>query len=522
MKQLDKLILGTFLPTLVLTFFICLFVLVLQFLFVWMDEIIGKGLDTLVIIEFFFYLFSSHITIALPLAVLLASLMTYGNLGEHYELVVIKSSGISLMKAMRGNLIAIFVICGLAFLCSNYYLPFATLKVTTILHDIREKAPTFSLKENEFYNEMKGFSIRIDKKDKDNKTVRDILIYDHRSGRGNTNVLHASKGIFENVPDYNALIFKMEDGNQYEEVFEKKRSEDKQKHFQVRFEKWEKTFDLSSFGFDRSDENLFKDNSRMLNVSQLSYTIDSIGNKSTTEAIRLSNSLSANFLFLDGSKDSLHHFDFTKTKVNRKYKNKKINQKEKKKKKKSKHQQITSSYKRTNTKKKNKAPFHLTDSIYNIAIENKSFLSQFPYKTQSALIKKGIGSLRNIKNTATFYKERERQIRRDINIHKIEWHRKFILSIACLVFFLLGAPLGAIIRKGGFGLPFILTIVLYLVFHVISMSFEKMAKQEVVSPFIGMWVPVMTFLPFGLIMMSFVTIESLSIKSIFNLFKKAK
>lgn len=509
-RRLDKLILGAFFPTFILTFFICLFVLVLQFLFVWMDEIIGKGLETMVIIEFFFFLCSSYIPMALPLAILLASLMTYGNLGEHYELIVIKSSGTSLLKAMRGNFIAIILICFGAFLISNYYLPFSVLKVTTILHDIRDKAPTFSIKENEFYNEIQGFSLRIDEKEKDNKTVNKILIYDHRDGRGNTNVLFANKGIFENDPTANALIFKMEDGNQYEEIFERKKSEDKQKHIHVKFEKWEKIFDLSSFQFERSDESLFKDNYKMLNISQLDYTIDSIHRKFATEDVRLNNGLSANFTFLEGSKDTMTHFD--------------LSLQPKKKKKKGKNKGATGKLqtkKKKTKKQKRMAAYTINDSLYQAAILQKNFLSQFTFKEQSKIIKKGVSTIRNVKNTTSFYKERQNQIYRDIALHEIEWHRKFILSISCLVFFLIGAPLGAVIRKGGFGLPFILTILLYITYHIISISFEKMAKNEVITPLEGMWAPIMTFLPFGVILTINVTMESKQFREFYlSLFKK--
>lgn len=497
MKKLDKLILGAFFPTFILTFFICLFVLVLQFLFVWMDEIIGKGLENRVIFEFFFFLCSSYIPMALPLAILLASLMTYGNLGEHYELVVIKASGTSLMKGMKGNFIVILFICMIGFLISNYYLPFSVLKVTTILHDIKDKAPTFSIKENEFYNELQGFSMRIDEKMKDNKTVKRVLIHDHRDGRGNTNVLFANKGIFQNTVEGNALIFKMEDGRQYEEVFERKKSEDKQKHVRVKFEKWEKIFDLSSFKFERSDENLFKDNYKMLNVSQLNYMIDSIGNKYSSEHIRLNNAMSSNFTFIEGSKDSLTHFNYNKKSHSKKDK-KKINQKKKK----------------SNHNKNLKKAYVINDSLFQVAITEKNFLSQFTFKQQGNIIKKSVGTIRNVKNTTSFYKEREKQINRDIVLHKIEWHRKFILSISCLVFFLIGAPLGAIIRKGGFGLPFILTIVLYIVYHVISISCEKMAKSEVLTPIQGMWIPILTFLPFGILLTLNVTVESKKINEL--------
>lgn len=454
LKRIDKLIFTYFIPTFLITFCISLFIIVCQFLYVWMDEIIGKGLEWSTIFEFLFFLVSYKIPMALPLAVLLASLMTYGNLGEHYELVVIKSSGTSLFKAMRGNLIFMIMLSFGAFLISNYYLPYSALKVRVLLHDIREKAPTFGLEEKAFYKEIDGFTIRIDKKAKDNKTVEDILIYDHRKGRGNVNVLRAQKGKFSSLADQNVLLFEMENGVQYEEVFKKEKKKNKKnEHSTIRFDSWVKPFDMSSFKFESTNENFFKNSHSMLTISQLEYAIDSIQKRPYKESRRLAKS--TNNYFLYKSKvlaDSNHIFE-------------------------------------------------------TFEVDSASFLSKFELAKQSRIVNKALGVARNIKSTTNFYKERYRSIEKDIRMHNIEWHRKFTLAISVLIFFLVGAPFGAFIRKGGFGWPFVYTIIMYIIFHVLSMIGEKAAKAGTMTPGMGMWMPILIFLPLGLYLTYRVTLE---------------
>ena len=454
LKKLDKLIFTYFIPTFFITFFISLFVIVCQFLYIWMDEIIGKGLDWTTIFEFLFFLVSYKTPMALPLAVLLASLMTYGNLGEQYELVVIRSSGISLFKAMRGNILFMVFICFGAFLISNYYLPYSALKVRVLLHDIRDKAPTFGLEEKAFYKEIDGFTIRIDKKDKDNKKVEDVLIYDHRSGRGNINVLRAKKGEFKNVNDVQMMIVELENGAQYEEVIKKQKKKDKTyEHSRITFETWYKPFDMSSFAFEKSNENFFKNSHSMLTISQLNHAIDSIRRRPQKEFKRLGKSTNNYFL----------------------------------------HRSLV--YDTSNT------------NIKEAKDTGRTFLEKFKTPIQSRIVNKALGTCRNIKSTSKFYNDRLSSIKKDVRLHKIEWHRKFTLAISCMIFFLIGAPLGAFIRKGGFGWPFVYTIVMYIIFHVISMIGEKTAKAGNISPAMGMWLPVLIFLPFGIYLTYRVTLE---------------
>lgn len=453
MKKLDKLIFTYFLPTFIVTFCISLFVIVCQFLYVWMDEIIGKGLDWFTIFEFLFFLISYKIPMALPLAILLASLMTYGNLGEQYELAVIRSSGISLLRAMRGHFIFILFTCFTAFLISNYYLPYSALKVRVLLHDIRDKAPAFAIEQHAFYDEIEGFSIRVGEKSEDNKTVNDVMIYDHRGGKANTNVLKAKRGVFKNYPKQNILIFELEDGRQYEEVRKKSKGRKKYEHNRIRFESWEKTFDMSSFSFESTNENFFKNSHSMLTLSQLNYAIDSIKKTPSKEAKRLAKSNNNYFTYRSLLLDSI-----------------------------------------------NSRP--ILDST-----RDTSYLSKFPVAEQSRIINKALGTCRNVKSTAGFFAQRLQSVERDVRLHTIEWHRKFTLAISCLIFFLVGAPLGAVIRKGGFGLPFLVTIVMYIIFHVLSTVGEKMAKDGTIEAGWGMWLPILVYLPMGLFLAYRVTLD---------------
>ena len=451
MNKLDHLILGSFIPKFIGTFGISLFILVLQRLFVWMDEIIGKGLEWLTIIELFFYLAAFLVPMALPLATLLASLMTYGNLGENSELVVIKSSGTSLIKAMKGNILFMVIVSILTFFFSNYYLPYATLKSKILLYDIQNKAPAFNIQENVFYNDLEGYVIKIGDKEDDNKTIKDIIIYDYRSRKGNDNILIAKNGKFESVPEQSKMVFTLKNGMQYQEV-QGKSSDKLEPHSRIEFEEWEKVFDLSNFNLGRTEEKLFKNHYQMLNVNELNEAVDSIYLKKTERLGIMRKHLepyNAHLL----KKDTLSKPDL-KT-------NKKV-------------------------------------SLSNDSID--SYLSLIETDKQSSVIKKAISSSRSMKGFMDFT---EKDLVHKDNLivrHKVEWHRKFTIAFSCMMFFFLGAPLGSIIRKGGFGYPFIITLLLYIIYHIISISGEKLALKGYTNSFYGMWIGIFCFLPFSLLL----------------------
>ena len=216
-KKLDILIIRSFIGPFIVTFFVSLFVLVMQFFWLYMDELIGKGLNIWTIIQLLVYMSTTLVPLALPLSILLASIMTFGSLGENFELVAIKSSGISLLRFMRPLLLFIIFVGGLAFLFSNNVIPVANLKALSLLYDIRNSKPTLNIRPDQFNNEIQGFSIRVGSKDKDGNTIRDIIIYDHSDMTGNNKVILAKEGQMIASPDKQSLIFKLKDGWRYEE-----------------------------------------------------------------------------------------------------------------------------------------------------------------------------------------------------------------------------------------------------------------------------------------------------------------
>ena len=464
MNKLDHLILGSFIPKFIGTFGISLFILVLQRLFVWMDEIIGKGLDWLTILELFFYLAAFLVPMALPLATLLASLMTYGNMGENSELVVIKASGTSLIKAMKGNIAFMIVISILTFLFSNYYLPFATLKSKILLYDIQNKAPAFNIKENVFYNDLEGYAIKVGQKEDDNKTIKDIIIYDYRSRKGNDNILIAKNGKFESYPDQSKMVFTLKNGTQYQEVHDKN-ADKLEPHSRIEFEEWEKVFDLSNFNLGRTEEKLFKNHYQMLNVNELNKAVDSIHKKKSER--------------LEVMKKHLEPYNGLLFKK----------------------------------ESQNISAPELNTPFLKTGISHTHYLTMLEKDKQKDVIKKAVSSCRSMKGFIDFAEKD--LIHKDnlIKKHEVEWHRKFTISFSCMMFFFLGAPLGSIIRKGGFGYPFIITLLLYIIYHIVSISGEKFALKGFTNSFYGMWFGIFCFLPFSLLLTLSIAKENIYIRS---------
>ncbi|MFZ4564085.1 MAG: LptF/LptG family permease, partial [Bacteroidales bacterium] len=276
MKKLDLFILKSYLGPLVMTFFIALFILLMQFVWKYIDDLVGKGIEWYIIVKLLFFFSSTFVPLALPLAILLSSLMTFGNLGEHYELVTMKAAGISLSRIMRPLIVVSILISGLAFYYSNVILPMANLKSFSLLWDVREKKLAFNLKEGVFYDGIEGFVIRIGKKEKDGNTIRDVMVYDHTKRMGNVSLTTAEWGKMELSPDKRFLIFHLYNGINYEERIDLRYNEVSRPFQRTKFTEQYQKFDLSAFQLTRTDESLFKKNYEMQNINQLTYSIDSI------------------------------------------------------------------------------------------------------------------------------------------------------------------------------------------------------------------------------------------------------
>lgn len=471
LKRLDKYILKSFIGPFIVTFFIALVILLIQFLWKYIEDLVGKGLGTFVIAKLLFYASANMIPLALPLATLLSSIMVYGNLGERFELAALKSAGISMFRFMRSTIIAgIFIAFG-AFMFSNYVLPKASLKFWTTLIDITKQKPALNIKPDQFYNEIDNYSILIGSKQEDNIHISDITIYEEGDNKHNTNVLIAAKGEMLPSSDKKNLILKLEEGKQYEELKPEVRNKQQYEHMRMEFGTWEKVLDLSGFEMQQSSEELYKDHYRMMNVGQLEVAIDSLvvqsGNKSET----LSKVLDQYFTF---NRDTAFA-----TRI---------------------------------------------ESMQNLKTSDTSFIESVSPEEQKVVIKRALASVRNISNYTQQIEDSMRFTNEKIADHKIEWHRKFTLSVICLVFIFVGAPLGAIIRKGGFGLPVIFSIFIFIIYYVISITGEKMAEQAVISPFTGMWMAIFIIFPFSLYLTLKAKNDSplFSLESYSNFFYKAK
>lgn len=444
-KKLDILIIRSFIGPFIVTFFVSLFVLVMQFFWLYMDELIGKGIGIWPILQLLVFMSTTLVPLALPLSVLLASIMTFGNMGENFELVAIKSSGISLLRFMRPLLIFITAVAGIAFIFSNNVIPVANLKALSLLYDVRNSKPTLNIRPDQFNNEIQGFSIRVGSKDQDGNTIHDVLIYDHTDLVGNNKVIIAKEGQMIAAADKQSLIFKLRDGWRYEEGYNRGQNDFTQTR--MHFAKWDKVFDLSGFKFTRTNEDMFKNAYQMMNVSQLSDNIDSLKKSSTKTYSNVSSYMSTYYTY--GNKDA-------ETKVISEY-------------------------------LKNR---HRPSPAYD-----SSFLQLVPDSLKNATLQSASGNIRNFKSLIDISSLNKKIDEENYIKMAIEWHRKFTLSFACLLLFLIGAPLGAIIRRGGLGMPLVFAVIFFMVFHILNITGEKLAKAGSTAPWIGMWMSSLLLLP---------------------------
>ena len=278
MKKLHQLIIRSFLGPFVFTFLIAIFLLLMQFLWKYIDDLVGKGLEWTDIAQLLFYASARLVPLALPISVLLSSIMTFGNFAEKYELTAMKSAGISFRKVISSTVFLVILISGCSFLFSNFYMPYANLKAGTLLYDIRKQKPALNIKAGMFYNGLEGFSIKINKKNENGIDLEDIMIYDHNSKEGNNKVILAKKGAMYLSENEQYFIISLEDGHSYYEsnVATRKKDKKNRTHQRIKFEKDILRFDLSGFGMKRSSEDLYRNHYAMMNNKQLNASIDSL------------------------------------------------------------------------------------------------------------------------------------------------------------------------------------------------------------------------------------------------------
>jgi len=442
-KKLHLLILRSYIGPAIATFFISVFVLLMQFLWRYVDDLVGKGLEWDIIAQLLFYASFTFVPMALPLSILLSSLMTFGNLGERYELVAIKAAGISLRRIIIPLAILAFLISAGAFYYSNVVFPYANLKFRTILYDVRQKKMALNIREGIWYSGLDGFVIKVGKKDDDKVTLRNLMIYNHTKFQGNNDLTIADSGRMEQTTDGNFLLLTLYNGYNYEE--KTGRNSEVKKPFQrTSFGKEVIKFDLSQFKMGRTNDEFFRSAYYMLNVKQLDYASDSLSKEISKKAVELKRSLTSYYSTL--ARANLTNISAKKVKVVKVDPPVEGRSKEEKKK-----------------------------IVQNALTLARNMKGSFEFSQQ------------NIKET-TVLKAR----------YQIEWHRKFTLSLACLALFLIGAPLGTIIRKGGLGMPLVVSVLLFVAYHVISFTGEKAARSGVTESWQGMWISTLVFLPVGI------------------------
>lgn len=442
-KRLHLFMIKTYLGPFVFTFFITVFVLLMQFIWKYVDEFVGKGIEWSVMAELFGYASINFIPMALPLAILLSSIMTFGNLGEHFELTALKASGISLYRIMYPLIVFVAFLSILALLFSNYVLPVANLKFYSLLFDVRSQRPEIMIKPGIFYNGIDDYSIRIKSRNPNNNMMYDVLIYDHTERRGNTSVLIADSGKMYLSPNKDFLFIELYNGKKYEEVMEDggylRRT---YPHQYQTFEEQKVKIALSGFTFSRSDESLFKEHYRMLNIKQLQETEDSLWQEHHKFIETYKASVSQSAFFKAQTKDSL---------------------------------------------KNNTVSIALND-IY----------SRFSEKDWEDIASLALVQARNQQSFIQITIEEDKAKRSWIARHQIEFHQKFTLAFACIIFFFIGAPLGAIIRKGGLGMPVVVSVLLFILYYIISLTGEKFAKELYWPAWKGIWFSSAILFPLGI------------------------
>jgi len=422
-----------------------MFVLLMLFLFKYIDDLIGKGFEWYIIMELMMYSSATNVAMALPLSVLLSSIMTYGSLGENYELVAIKSAGISLGRALYPMIIVVCMLSISAFFFSDYMLPVAYLKYYSLLYDARHQKSAFLIKEGVFNNSFPGYSIRVAHKDPDGNTLHNIMIYEKPDPQSsNMNEVLAQEGIMYRSPNDSALILRLKNGIMYEEAPSQHGYDQRQTLKRFRFKERVQKFDLSSFNFNlhRTNESEFKGVSQMMDLKLLNQYRDSSQKQINVELATNYRLISPYFRYFLVPHKPVKGVKFIKAKA--------------------------------------------------------KYLASQEHDQQISTLSNALSEARSVNDQITVRAKRLEEMDRNLRNSQVEYQKKFTLSAACLALFLIGAPLGAIIRKGGLGLPVVVAVIFFLIYYIISTIGEKFVKGGDLSPVVGMWIAIAVLTPIGI------------------------
>lgn len=447
-KKIDKLVSKAFFGPFLLTYAIVSFVLFIVFISKYFEDLVGKDLDVEVYVKLCIYFYLMQMPLAMPLAVLLSSLMSFGNLGEHYEITAIKSAGISLTRLLIPMGFYAVIISFGAYMFNNLAVPKINLKTYSLLYDVRQKKPSMELKEGGFYYGLDNYSIRIEKRNKINEELYGMMIYDHSAGRGNTDLIMADTGKMYTILNDRYLVMELGKGTSFTD-YKSYNGYAKKEYKREQFDSAKFVFPLGSFELQRTDEELFKFNKVMKDAEELRFDADSLYKESGSIA---SQNYDQTKLYFDYQYPKNFNADSIAKVFN---------------------DSLPDDYR-----------------LYNPNINDFE---------KDQLLERALGKARNLQNLVTSNKERLQSSFLMAKESEIELLRKFTLSVACFMMFLIGAPLGSIIKKGGLGVPVLVSIVFFLIFYVLTITGEKYAKTGVLSVYLGCWGSNVILFSFGMV-----------------------
>ena len=461
-KKLDLFILKSFLLLFSGTFFICLFIFMMQFLWRYVDELVGKGLEFDILAQFFFYSGLTLIPLSLPLAILLAALMTFGNFGERYELLSMKAAGIPLLRIIRPLTIFCTFLCCTSFFFQDVIAPKAQLKLWTLLVSMKQTSPELDIPEGVFYSDIEGYNIYVKKKDRDTGMMKDLLIYNLSDGFENAHIIWAAEGSMEMTEDKQHLFLHLYNGEQFENL---KSQSISSKNVPYRRESFREKHIVIEFdgGFNMVDGNLLSDRSDSKSMAAISQSIDSLSVRADSIGRSMFNDIKKityntqtittkdSTLIAEGKIPAIINAD-----------------------------RIFNAY---TLAEKEKALKYASDRLGSLASD---------WKVKSMQMK-----------------DADNNIRR----HVADWHKKITLSLSCLIFFFIGAPLGAIIRKGGLGLPVVISVIIFVLYYIIDSGSSRVAKSGEMNLLLGVWMSTLVLAPLG----AFFTYKSNKDSIVFNL-----
>ncbi len=522
MKRIDLLLVKSFIPPFLLSFLIALFVLVMQTLFIYLDDFVGKGLGLFVIVEMIFYLSIKLFPLALAIGVLLASVMVFGNMGEKYELSSFKSAGVSLFRIMRSLIFLVTLISIFSYLCNDFLNPKANLQFHSRMWDIRRQKPSLSIEERMFNNDFFGFSIWIDRKLADDRGIEGVLVYNQANNTNDIDVISAKNGEMYTDESGRYFIMSLNDGVKYSEQYkESKNGKLTYPFMRTQFKSWNKAFDLNEFELGMTDQDLFKSHHYMRSSIELIADIDSFQYKLSGIRAPLDTRFMKlldipppknNDILLEERDELMAITDsvpldtvspitdnFTQDQLPKENQIVRVTKK------------IKKSLDTPSMLKERMLRPDTTSIQGRLVLSNKkgSLLgfnvdSLFSNTEKRSILSIASTSVRNLQYDITKSISEEKRLHINLAKFQFELHSKFSLAIACFIFLFIGAPMGAIIRKGGFGYPLLVSIIFFALYIVASIAMKKMSETLKVDAILGAWLPTMIIFAIGL----FLTIKA--------------